>query len=401
MYNIIFAYLLFYTIPAILLDILQIRYVVCYSKKQPIILDKHDYLLAAEYTLIQRKISIVSHIYSLVIMVFWLQYGIAYLNEFCLFLTQNGFVLNWLIFMIFLGVTMLLHAPFSFIHKKIDKHFGFNKQDFKSLFIDSIKEVLLTFILAGSLVGLLLWIMEHVHLWWLVGFCVVFCVIILIQLIYPTIIAPMFNKFTPLQNKELETKIESLMQQVGFKSSGIYIMDASKRDGRLNAYFGGLGSSKRVVLFDTLLDKISEDGLIAILGHELGHFKHKDILFRIILTAITMFIVFAVMGVFFETFCSYIGLPLNHSNILILSLLFIPILTFLITPISNYFSRKAEYRADEFGASCVSKKALSEALVRLVNENKAFPHSHPAYIFFYYSHPPLVERLKALGDLHD
>ena len=182
-----------------------------------------------------------------------------------------------------------------------------------------------------------------------------------------------------------------------------YVFDKAWDDTyiKLNAYFGGLGNSKRVVLFDTLLEKISEDGLIAILGHELGHFKHKDILCNIVIAGSIMFIVFAIMGLFFESLCEYLGLYESHGTILILAMLFLPALTFIIKPIQNYFSRKAEYKADAFGASCVSKKALSQALIRLVNENKAFPHSHPAFIFFYYSHPPLLERLKALENLND
>ncbi len=150
-----------------------------------------------------------------------------------------------------------------------------------------------------------------------------------------------------------------------------------------------------------MLEKISEDGLIAILGHELGHFKHRDILRNIAISGCILFLIFAIMGMFFKSICLYIGLQPIHGNILILAILMLPVLSFLFMPIQSYFSRKAEYKADEFGASCVSNKALSEALIRLVNENKAFPYSHPAYIFFYYSHPPLLDRLEALGGFND
>ncbi len=398
---VIIAYSILYLLPAIIVDILQIRHIQLYAKKEPVILNTDDYLIAANYALTQRKISFFSHIYDFIIMVFWLQYGILYLTQLYSQHFTNTFGVDWCVLMSFLGINFVIGLPFSIVQKRIDAIYGFNKQNFTSLLSDFLKGIIIGIIIAAVIFASLLFVMESISLWWLVGFILIFCFIILIQLIYPTIIAPMFNKFTPLQDEKLKNRIQDLMEKVGFKSNGIFIMDASKRDGRLNAYFGGLGNSKRVVLFDTLLEKISEDGLIAILGHELGHFKHKDILCNIVIAGSIMFIVFAIMGLFFESLCEYLGLYESHGTILILAMLFLPALTFIIKPIQNYFSRKAEYKADAFGASCVSKKALSQALIRLVNENKAFPHSHPAFIFFYYSHPPLLERLKALENLND
>ncbi len=401
MYLVALAYLLCYVIPAIVLDILQIRHIRTYATQKPVILNAQDYNLAANYAIAQRKVSLYEHVFSFLILVFWLQFGITYLMQTCNAQPISSFGANWLVLMSFIIIHALLHFPFSIIHKRIDLHYGFNKQRIKDFLLDNIKIICLSGILFSIVFAILLWVMESLHLWWVIGFLFVFCLIVLMQLIYPTLIAPMFNKFTPLKDEALSQRIQALMECVGFKSSGIFVIDASKRDGRLNAYFGGLGSAKRVVLFDTLLDKISEDGLIAILGHELGHFKHKDIICNIAISGSILFIIFAIMGLFFDSLCLYLGLPLTESSILILAILLLPVLSFLFMPIQSYFSRKAEYRADAFGAACVSKKALSEALVRLVNENKAFPHSHPAYIFFYYSHPPLLERLKALGGLYD
>ena len=173
-------------------------------------------------------------------------------------------------------------------------------------------------------------------------------------------------------------------------------MDASKRDGRLNAYFGGIGRTKRVVLFDTLLEKISKDGLLAILGHELGHFKHKDILKNLATTGVFLFALFFLAAHLPESFFAQASLPQESTTTLALIFLLSSVISFWFLPLVGYFSRKAEYRADAFGATLSSKQCLANALVRLINENKSFPSSHWLYICFYYSHPPLLERLRVL-----
>lgn len=403
MHFVVLAYLLFYIIPAIILDILQIGYIKSHSTKKPVILNASDYITAASYAITQRKIALIEHLYSFIMLIFWLKFGIIYLNEFCNTQLQiiNSFITDWLILLCFFAIQSLLHLPFSILHKYIDSKYGFNKQNVRGFLLDSVKMACIGGILLGIVFAILLFVMNTISLWWIAGFVVMLSFIILMQFIYPTFIMPMFNKITPLQDESLKQRIDLLMEKSGFKNNGIFVMDASKRDGRLNAYFSGLGSSKRVVLFDTLLNKISQDGLIAILGHELGHFKHGDIIKNIIISGCVLFSIFAIMGLFFESLCLYLELPLKNSSILILATLLLPVLTFLFMPIQSYFSRKAEYRADAFGASFVSEKKLSEALICLVNENKTFPYSHPAFIFFYYSHPPLLERLRALGGFND
>jgi STE24 endopeptidase len=238
-------------------------------------------------------------------------------------------------------------------------------------------------------------------MWWIWGFVFIFGVIILINMLYPVIRDKMFDKFEPLKDKELEGKINNLLNEVGFKSSGVFSVDASKRDNRLNAYFGGLGSTKRVVLFDTLVEKLSHNELLAVLGHELGHFKNGDILKNIGIMGFVMFVFFAIFG----NLGDEIFLGLNISNepygIIVVFLMFSPILSFFLMPLISLISRHNEYAADEFGSNLQSKEDLVSALLKLANENKSFPLSHPMYVFFYYSHPPLVERFKELGfDVH-
>ncbi|MEA3315113.1 MAG: M48 family metallopeptidase, partial [Campylobacterota bacterium] len=199
------------------------------------------------------------------------------------------------------------------------------------------------------------------------------------------------------EDKDLEIKINKLLEQVGFKSSGVFSVDASKRDNRLNAYFGGLGSTKRVVLFDTLVEKLTHNELLAVLGHELGHFKNGDILKNIGIMGVVMFVFFAIFGNLPDELFLQLNLNNEPYSIILLFLIFSPVLSFFLMPLISSISRHNEYAADEFGSNLATKEDLVNALLKLANENKSFPLSHPLYIFFFYSHPPLVERLKELG----
>ena len=203
-------------------------------------------------------------------------------------------------------------------------------------------------------------------------------------MLYPIIRDKMFDKFESLKDKELEEKIEKLLQAVDFKSSGVFSIDASKRDNRLNAYFGGLGSTKRVVLYDTLIEKLSHNELLAVLGHELGHFKNGDILKNIGIMGLIMFVFFAFFGNLSEEL--FLQMKLNNEpySIIIVFLMFSPIFSFFLMPLISLISRHNEYAADEFGSKLQSKEDLVNALLKLANENKSFPLSHPLYIFFYY-----------------
>jgi len=219
-------------------------------------------------------------------------------------------------------------------------------------------------------------------------------------MLYPTLRAMFFDKLTPLQDEELDNQIKVLMEQTGFVSSGVFISDASKRDARLNAYFGGLGKTKRVVLFDTLIEKLTTKELLAVLGHELGHFAHGDIYKNIALVGVMLFLTFAFFGNLPETLYLELGMSQAPYVVMILVLLFMPVLGFIMMPIMGLVSRHNEYEADKMGSKLGGNGGeieLANALKKLVTENKSFPLSHPLYIFFHYTHPPVLERLKALG----
>jgi STE24 endopeptidase len=380
---------------------MQVGYVQKAKALAPVILTSDKYEEAGNYSVEKEKIAIASAFYDFVIFFMWISFGLETLSSLisveaswlkAIIFIDAFIIINWV-----LGVPFELYTTF-----KLDKKYGFSNMT-PALFIkDTLKGGLL-FLIFGSLViaGIAL-IIESFPMWWIWGFAFIFAVIILINMLYPVIRDKFFDKFEPLQDKELESKIEKLLDEVGFKSSGVFSVDASKRDNRLNAYFGGLGSTKRVVLFDTLVQKLSHNELLAVLGHELGHFKNGDILKNIGIMGVVMFIFFALFGNLSES----LFLQLNVNNepyaIIAVFLIFSPILSFFLMPLISLISRHNEYAADEFGSNLSSKQDLVNALLKLANENKSFPLSHPLYIFFYYSHPPLVERFKELGyDIND
>lgn len=380
---------------------MQIGYVKNAKNLQAIILDQDKYVEAANYSIEKEKMAILSAFYDFLLFVFWIGFGLTSLDS--LITTQN-FWLKAIIYVdAFIIINWVLGLPFTIYSTfKLDKKYGFSNMT-PALFIkDTVKSGLLFLIFGSAVIAGIAFIIESFTSWWIYGFAFIFAVIILINMLYPVIRDKMFDKFESLKDKELESKIENLLDQVGFKSSGVFSVDASKRDNRLNAYFGGLGSTKRVVLFDTLVEKLSHNELLAVLGHELGHFKNGDILKNIGIMGLVMFVFFAIFGNLSEEI--FLGLDLQNeaSSIIVLFLIFSPILSFFLMPLISLISRHNEYAADEFGSDLASKEDLVSALLKLANENKSFPLSHPIYIFFYYSHPPLVERFKELGyDVYD
>ena len=377
-------------------SIMQIGYVKNAKKLQAIILDSSKYEEAANYSIEKEKVAITSSLYSFILVIFWLGFGLKTLDSLitidstwlkAVVFVDLFIILNW-----FLGLPFELYSTF-----KLDKKYGFSNMT-PALFIkDTIKTGALFLVFGSLVIAVISWIISSFNTWWIWGFAFIFVVIILINMLYPVIRDKMFDKFEPLLDKELESKIIDLLDQVGFKSSGVFSVDASKRDNRLNAYFGGLGSTKRVVLFDTLIEKLSHNELLAVLGHELGHFKNGDILKNIAIMGFVMFIFFAIFGNLSEEMFLGLGLDNQPYAIIAIFLIFSPIFSFFLMPLISLISRHNEYAADKFGSNMQSKEDLISALLKLANENKSFPLSHPLYIFFYYSHPPLVERFKELG----
>ncbi|QCT94547.1 M48 family metallopeptidase [Caminibacter mediatlanticus TB-2] len=383
-----------YVFIKILLEIREVFFIKNEFEKGPILLNLEDFKTSAIYSIYKHTFEIFNSLISLFLVIFWLSGGLFILN----FLFYDGSLIGELkILGVFFLVNYLLTLPIHIWQKHIDKKFGFNVAPWKIFFIDEIKKVVLFIVFGGLFFAGLIYFIDNFKNWWFIGFIFSFIVIILINILYP-FFAAWFNKFEPLKDEELKSSIEEMMQKVGFKSSGIFVMDASKRDTRLNAYFAGLGKSKRVVLFDTLLKKLNKNEILAVLGHELGHFKHKDIIKNIAVMGFVLFIIFYIFGHLPDKLFVSLGIPKVGVNIIILMLLFSDMIMFILQPIINLISRHNEFAADEMGSNLVSKKDLHSALTKLVKENKHFPKVSKFYSFIYYSHPPILERLERLKE---
>ncbi|HEB7573011.1 TPA: M48 family metallopeptidase [Campylobacter coli] len=375
----------------------QIRFLEREKDKQAQILSEEDYQNAADIAIENEKFKLFSNFYMLIVNIAWIGFGFLYLKE--LLISENSRLENTLFLLAFLIITSILNLPLSIYESFVkDKAHGFSNMTLKLFIKDTIKSLILTLIFGFLILYALLFCYDFFGtFWWLAAFIFAFCVIVIINVIYPTLIAPIFNKMEKLEDENLLSKINDLMKQCGFNANGVYVIDASKRDKRLNAYFGGLFKSKRVVLFDTLLKALSERELLAVLGHELGHFVHKDIIKALINGAITMFLLFFIFAHLPDFVYQESHLEGVNGGVFALLFIFANIFSFIISPLINALSRKNEFAADQHGSKLTSKEDMKNALLALARENKAFIKTSKIYTFFYLSHPSISDRIKALS----
>jgi len=383
---------------------MQIGFVNNAKRKDPILMYPSKFLKAGNYAVDKEKSSILNALLDLVVFVFWLGFGIRFLQEHLFF--ENEALRNIAIVMGFVVINSIISLPFSYYEKFVlDKEYGFNKSSVGLWIKDTLISFVMTLVFGSLVVWGIYTIIVNFTLWWLWSFVFIFAVVVLINMLYPAFRATFFDKLTPLSDEDLDEKIKELMEKTGFVSSGVFVSDASKRDARLNAYFGGFGKAKRVVLFDTLIEKLTTKELLAVLGHELGHFAHGDIYKNIGLVGFMLFAMFGIFGNLPEGLYLEMGLSSEPYVVMILLMLFMPVLGFVMMPIMGIVSRHNEYAADKMGSELGGPSGaieLANALRKLVTENKSFPLSHPLYIFFHYTHPPVIERLKELGvDIDD
>lgn len=286
----------------------------------------------------------------------------------------------------------------------IEERFGFNKMSFRLWLLDLLKSSVLGAAIGLPIAGLILWMMAASGTgWWLWAWSVWTGFNLLLLLIYPSFIAPLFNKFTPLQDEALAKRVTALMQRCGFAAKGLYVMDGSKRSAHANAYFTGFGRAKRVVFYDTLVARLSGAELDAVLAHELGHFKHKHIIQRIVLLCVVSLLGFALLGWLATQAWFYAGLGVqpnlhyaNDAVALLLFMLVVPVFGFFVTPLLAQFSRRHEFQADAYAAGHTSGQDLCAALLKLYEDNASTLTPDPMYVKFYYSHPPASERVSRL-----
>ncbi len=380
-------------------SVMQIGYISKAKRGKAILLSESEFVKAGNYAMAKEKMSLASSFVDYIVFIIWMGVGIKLLQESLIF--EDEAFMNIAVVMSFLVVNSVISLPFSYYEKFVlDEKFGFNKSSMAQWIKDTIISFVMTLIFGSLVVWGIYLIISSFTLWWLWSFLFIFAVVILINMLYPTFRAMFFDKLTPLKDENLDHEIKELMDKTGFVSSGVFVSDASKRDARLNAYFGGFGKAKKVVLFDTLIEKLSTKELLAVLGHELGHFAHGDIYKNIALVGAMLFAMFAIFGNLPDSLYLELGLSQAPYVIMILLMLFMPVLGFLMMPIMGVVSRHNEYEADRMGSELGGNGGeieLANALKKLVAENKSFPLSHPLYIFFHYTHPPVLERLKELG----
>jgi len=361
-----------------------------------------DHQKAADYSVEKIKINKYFHLFELVIFLLWtLGGGLEALNRISMNF-GNSEITTGLVFFALLGViSTLLSLPQSlYMTFVIEEKYGFNKTTWKTFITDMFKGTLLAVLIGGPMAYTVLWIMERLGThWWLYAFAFLTAIQLLLVFIYPTFIAPIFNKFSPLEEGEVKDKIINLLARCGFKSSGLFVMDASKRSGHGNAYFTGLGKNKRIVFYDTLLNTLDSGEVEAVLAHELGHMKRKHIVKGMIKAFIFSFLGFALLGYLKDNLMFFQGhgvlTPSNYMSITLFSMV-AGVYTFFLTPVSAYFSRRYEYEADEFASQHSDATKLISALVKMYKDNASTLTPDPIYSKFYFSHPPALERVSYL-----
>ena len=361
-----------------------------------------DHQKAADYSVEKIKVNQYFHLFDLIIFLFWtLGGGLEVINHLSMALGKSE-IQTGLIFFGLLGfISTILSLPHSlYMTFVIEEKYGFNKTTWKTFISDMAKGTLLTLIIGAPVGYSILWIMgklgEH---WWLYAFIFLSLIQLLLVFIYPNFIAPIFNKFSPLEEGEVKEKILNLLNRCGFQSSGLFVMDASKRSGHGNAYFTGFGKNKRIVFYDTLLKTLDPEEVEAVLAHELGHMKRKHIIKGMIKGLIFSFLGFALLGYLKGNLNFLEGHGIrSFANHMTLSIFFMVagVYTFFLTPISAFFSRRYEYEADEFASQNSKASKLISALVKMYKDNASTLTPDPIYSKFYFSHPPALERVSYL-----
>ena len=303
-----------------------------------------------------------------------------------------------------MAISSLVDLPFALYRQfVIEQQFGFNRMTLRLFLTDQLKQTALGLVIGTPVLLAVLWLMAKMgSLWWLYVWLFWCGFNLLILFLYPTWIAPLFNKFTPLEDAPLKARIEALLERCGFASSGLFVMDGSKRSNHGNAYFTGFGKTKRIVFFDTLLGRLQPTEVEAVLAHELGHFKHRHVLKRIALLFSMSLVFLAVLGQLIDAPWFYQGLGVQAQNTAMALLLFffvVPVFTFLLTPLMSLLSRRHEFEADRYAGEHASADALIKALVKLYEENAATLTPDPLHSLFYDSHPPAALRIERLARL--
>lgn len=366
------------------------------------IYDKEKYLKSQEYKKTQYKFNRISSIYSLLILLFFFYFdGFLILDNYCRSLFDSELIISLSFFGIIYFGNDLLSIPFSIYHTFIiEEKFGFNKTTKKTYIIDKLKSWLLTILFGGGILSFIILQFEYVgQNFWIVAWIFISVLTLLINGLYAQIIVPLFNKQTKLEDGELKSEIEKYSKKVGFNLSNIFVIDGSKRSTKANAYFSGFGKQKRVTLYDTLINKLTKNQIVAVIAHEIGHYKKNHIIFNLLFSIIQSGIMLYILSllIYMPIFSEALNIE-NHSfhiALITFSILYTPI-SEISSLIFNLFSRKFEYEADEYADKSFDGKYLIEALKVLTKDSLSNLTPHPKYVWWHYSHPTLLERINQL-----
>jgi STE24 endopeptidase len=362
-----------------------------------------EHMKAADYTNAKVRFGRVELLFSVLLLILWTLGGaLDAIDRFWAGLALPGIVTGAAVITSVAFITAVLGLPASLYRTfVIEERFGFNRSDIATFCKDRLKGVLVLSLTGLPLLLLVLWFMEAAgRYWWLLGWAALALFSVALNWAFPRFIAPLFNRFEPLENGDVADRLKSLLERTGFRSDGIYVMDSSRRSTHGNAYFTGFGKTKRIVFFDTLLKQLKPAQIEAVLAHELGHFKRRHILKGMILSLAMSFTGFALLAWLMQQGWFYTGLGVSEPSSYMALLLFVlvaPVFTFFISPVMAWYSRRHEFEADAFAAGQADAASLASALVNLYRKNASTLTPDPLYSAFYDSHPPASIRIARLG----
>ncbi len=366
------------------------------------VFDADEYKKAQEYKKVNYRYGIISGLFSLVLTLGFLIFGgFEWVDQIATGLSDNTTVRALIFFGIIMIGSDIISTPFAYYQTfVIEERFGFNKSTKLLFFVDKLKGVLMMAVLGGAILALVIWFFEYAGAnFWLYAWAVITVITIFMNLFYSKLIVPLFNKQEPLAEGSLKSKIEAYAQKVGFELNNIFVIDGSKRSTKANAYFSGFGKEKRVTLFDTLINDLEEEEIVAVLAHEVGHYKRKHIIYNLVmsvlLTGLTLFILSLFVNNPELSLAIGVSQPSFHAALIGFGILYSPISE--ITGLAmNMLSRKFEYQADDYAKNTLAAQPLISGLKKLSKNSLSNLTPHPAYVFVHYSHPPLIARIRSL-----
>ncbi len=393
------------------LNVRQVRHVAAHRGAVPaayahtIVLADHQ--KAADYTLAKARLAQIDIVLDAALLLGWtLLGGLDALNQWLLSWMSPGLMQQMALVVGFMLIGGLVGLPLSLVQTfGVEQRFGFNKMTPALWLTDLVKGLVVGAVLGLPLLALVLWLMQAGGtLWWLWTWGALVLWQLFLMAIAPNVIMPLFNRFTPLEDESLKTRVQALMQRAGFRAKGFFVMDGSRRSAHSNAFFTGFGASKRVVFFDTLLKQLSPSEMEAVLAHELGHFKHKHIVKMMAVSFAVTLMGLALLGWLAQQAWFYTGLGVmpnmagsNDALALVLFMAVVPVFSFFLAPLSSWRSRVQEFEADAYATAQTPAADLASALLKLYQDNASTLTPDPLFVKFYYSHPPASERLARMG----